>query len=88
MGDFNIKLRRRGTLDSEILADIKRVAKDTVAASEYDDWADFRVTTVLRRFKRWNVALEKAGLTFPNRQNIPEEALFENIANVWSKPGR
>jgi hypothetical protein len=76
----------------EIIADIKRVAgllsKDTVTASEYDDKGDFGVTTVLRRFKQWNVALQKAGLTFPNRQNIPEEELFENIANVWSKLGR
>ena len=46
------------------------------------------ITRVNRRFKHWNFALSKAGLEAPNRQNIPDAELFENIANVWTRIGR
>ena len=33
-------------------------------------------------------SLKKAGLEAPNRQNIPDAELFENIAAVWTSIGR
>jgi len=75
-----------------LLTDLRRVAsalsKNTVTADEYDAKGNFGVNTFLRRFKQWNLALQKADLDAPNRQHIPDTELFENIANVWTSLGR
>lgn len=92
MTSFKIQLRRRNVPDQEILDDLKRVAVDlsrnTVTKVEYDEKGSFGATTILRRFKQWNIALQKAGLNAPNRQYVPDEELFENLADVWTKLGR
>lgn len=92
MNSFQIRLRRRSIPEEELLADLRRVAselsKKTVTAVEYAEKGNFGVNTFLRKFKKWNLALQKAGLEAPNRQHIPDEELFENIANVWRKLGR
>jgi hypothetical protein len=92
MSKFQVRLRRRNIPSEEILADMQRVAKElsqkTITRLEYDSKGSFGATTVLRRFKQWNLALEQAGLETPNRQHIPDEELFENLADVWSKLGR
>ncbi|MBI4055567.1 MAG: HNH endonuclease [Elusimicrobia bacterium] len=71
---------------------MKRVAselsKNTVTTAEYDARGQFGVNTFLRRFKQWNLALQRAGLEAPNRQNIPDAELFENLANAWTSLGR
>jgi len=92
MSDFHVRLRKRNIPEEEILADLKRVAselsKKTITKTEYVGKGSFGATTILRRFKQWNLALHKAGLEAPNRQNIPDVELFENIANVWTSIGR
>jgi hypothetical protein len=92
MSKFQIQLRKRNIPESEILADLKQVAttlsKNTLTAKEYDGKGSFGVRTVLRKFKQWNIALQKAGLEAPNRQHIPDEELFENLASAWTKLGR
>jgi hypothetical protein len=92
MSEFQIRLNRRGISDDELIEDMRRCAaelsKDTVTAAEYGVKGNFGVRTILRRFNQWNLALQKAGLTAPNRQNIPNAELFENIANVWTGLGR
>src|SRR3989344_4753069 len=92
MTSFKVQLRRRNVPDQEILDDLKRVAKElfknTVTKAEYDEKGTFGATTILRRFKQWNAALERAGLEAPNRQYVPDEELFENLAEVWTKLGR
>lgn len=92
MKSFKIQIRRRNIPDEEILSDLNRAAKElsknTVTKAEYDERGSFGATTILRRFKQWNVALEKAGLDAPNKQYVPDEQLFENLAEVWTKLGR
>jgi hypothetical protein len=63
------------------------LGKDTITAAEYTKSGAFGVNTILRRFKSWNTALELAGLIAPNRQNITDIELFENLANVWTSMG-
>jgi len=91
MTNFKIQLRRRNVPNDELLADIKKcaeaLAKSSITAVEYTKNGTFGVNTILRRFKSWNAALGMAGLVAPNRQNIPDSELFENIANVWTSIG-
>lgn len=92
MSEFQVRLRKRNIPEDELLADLKRVAselsKDTLTVLEYQAKGNFGSNTFLRRFKQWNLALQKAGLKAPNRQHIPDTELFENIANVWTGLGR
>ena len=92
MANFKVELRRRDLSEEELLADLRRVASEvgckTVTVLEYKERGKFGSTTVIRRFGSWNIALEKAGLGAPNRQNIPDDELFENIVEVWTVLGR
>lgn len=92
MSEFHVRLRKRGISEDEIIEDLKRCAaglsKDTVTVAEYTEKGSFGSTTVLRKFKQWNLALQKAGLNAPNRQHISDAELFENIASVWTNIGR
>jgi Homing endonuclease associated repeat/HNH endonuclease len=91
MAQFQVRLRRRNIPDAEILDDMRRVAQDlgalSLTAIQYDERGSFGSTTALRRFKTWNQALGSAGLAVSNRQHIPNDELFENIVNVWTKLG-
>lgn len=91
MSQFQLRLRRRNIPDEEILEDMRSVARvlecQTLTASQYDTNGTFGSTTALRRFGTWNKALQAAGILISNRQNIPTEELFENIANVWVSIG-
>ena len=75
-----------------MLSDLKRVAENlgiaTITKTLYDQHGVFGATTLLRRFGSWNKALTAAGLGLNNRVNIPDEELFENLANVWQILGR
>lgn len=92
MNDFTVRLRQRNIPDAELLNDLRHSAevlsKESLTANEYAGIGSYGVNTFLRRFKSWNAALEAAGINAPNRQNIPDEELFENIANVWTALGR
>ena len=92
MSNFKVELRRRDISKEELLVDLRHVAlevgSNTVTVLEYKEKGKFDSTTVLRRFVSWNLALEKAGLNTPNRQNIPDDELFENIVTVWTALGR
>jgi hypothetical protein len=92
MTQFRIRLRQRNIPENELLEDFKRVAVEgaisTVTAVEYTAKGQYGVNTFLRRFKTWNNALERAGLTAPHRQHIPDTELFENLAVVWTQLGR
>lgn len=92
MGRFKVRLRRRNIPEADLLADLKRVASDlqknTLTSAEYAQKGNFGVNTFLRRFKRWNLALQRAGLEVPNRQHIPDTELFQNLADVWTGLGR
>jgi Homing endonuclease associated repeat/HNH endonuclease len=90
--EFHIRLNRRNITQDEILEDLRRVAvelhRKTVTKVQYDERGVYGATTVLRKLGTWNQALESSGLEIVNRQDIPNEELFENIANIWTKLGR
>jgi hypothetical protein len=92
MNNFELKLRRRNIPESELIEDIQRVAnklnKITITKVDYDLHGHFGATTMLRKFGTWNKALNTCGLSLTNRINIPEEELFENVANIWQALGR
>lgn len=92
MAKFELKLRKRNISLDELIEDLKRVATElntnSVTVVQYTDKGKFGVNTFLRKFGSWNNALEKASLEVVNRQNIPDEELFKNIAEVWQHLGR
>ena len=92
MSEFRVRLRRRNIPEEDLLSDLRRVAselsKASLAAAEYEGKGLFGVNTFLRRFKQWNLALQRAGLEAPRRQNIPDAELFENLASAWTALGR
>lgn len=82
----------RNVSDEELIKDLKEVAlklgKDKVTQIEYKTLGKYGVRTFARRFGSWNKSLEKAGLSITTRMNIPEEELFQNLANLWQHFGR
>ncbi|MFH0828454.1 MAG: HNH endonuclease [Candidatus Omnitrophota bacterium] len=92
MKKFELNLRERNILKEKLLDDLKMVAKlinqQSVTKDIYTQKGKFGVNTFLRRFGSWNKALEACGLKVIHTQNNTEEALFENLANVWQHLGR
>ena len=82
----------RNVSDEELIKDLKEVAlklgKDKVTQIEYKTLGKYGVRTFETRFGSWNKSLEKAGLSITTRRNIPEEELFQNIADLWQHFGR
>ena len=82
----------RNVSDEELIKDLKEVTlklgKDKVTQIEYKTLGKYGVRTFARRFGSWNKSLEKAGLSITTRRNIPEEELFQNIADLWQHFGR
>jgi hypothetical protein len=92
MTEFQLRLRRRNIPELEIIEDMQRVSEEVGSGSltkvQYDERGMFGATTILRKFGTWNKALENAGLLVMNRQDIRNEELFQNLAEVWTKLGR
>jgi Homing endonuclease associated repeat/HNH endonuclease len=89
---FEIDEFHRNVTDDELISDVRRVAadlgKDKLTIDEYNDKGKYHATTLTRRFSSWFTVLEKAGLKRTRNLNIPNEALFENLVEVWTKLGR
>jgi len=90
---FELETYNRNTPDDDLIDDLKRVAallnKDKVTLDEYNENGRFHSMTLTRRFGSWFRCLKLAGLeNTRSRINIPNEELFENLANVWTKLGR
>ncbi len=92
MKHFSVRLRRRDISNGEIIEDLQRVSRELhgqpVTVVSYNERGSFGSTTVLRKFGSWNAGLAEAGLPLANRINIPDDELFENLANLWTKLGR
>ena len=92
MNKFELKLRERNISKEKLLDDLKRVAKlinqETVTASIYSQKGRFGVNTFRRRFGTWNNALAASGLKVILTLNNKEEALLENLSNVWQRLGK
>lgn len=81
--------------DEELLADMKRVAsklnQSFLTSRQQDDYGKYRCNVIMKRFGGWLKAVELAGLGRSKSQadkRIPEEKLFENLEDVWTKLGR
>ena len=89
---FELKPYNLNATDDELLADLKKVAKEfgkeTLMAREYSEKGRFGSRTIEKRFGTWNSALEKAGLQITLKLNIEKEELFKNIEEVWIQLGR
>ena len=82
-----------GVPDDELLADLRRVAKelgkDGVTVKEYKERGRFNPATLTRRFGSWLVATDKAELSRTrNLVRIPSEKLFANLVELWTNGGR
>ena len=92
MNDFKLKLWNRGISNTELLADLRRVAdllgKKTLRYDEYPVHGRCASRIFETRFGSWNAALRAAGLEISLRQDISEEELFENMERVWTALGR
>ena len=87
---FELESHSRNTPDKELISDLREVAekinKNKVTLDEYNDYGKFHSTTLTRRFGSWFKCLELAGLERTrSRINIPNEELFENLVEVWTK---
>jgi hypothetical protein len=89
---FELEPYHRNLPDDELLADVKRVAKElgkpSVTIDQYNERGGFHSTTLTRRFGSWFAVLEKSGLQKTRNLNIPNEELFDNLVEVWLRLGR
>jgi hypothetical protein len=89
---IELKPHHRDISDEELLDDLKRVAlllnKESFSSREYlKHGGRFSISTISIRFKKWNNALEKAGLSVLMQISISEKELFKNMEEVWVKLG-
>jgi 5-methylcytosine-specific restriction endonuclease McrA len=88
---FEFKAYHRNITDSEMIADLRRVARQlgtkTLTKAAYRSQSKYGDHTVFTRFGSWENALKKAGLTLSRQYNVPVVALFENMEFVWRSLG-
>jgi hypothetical protein len=89
---YELEPYHRDVPDEELLADLGRVAKvlgkNRVTIDEYNERGSFHATTLTRRFGSWFVATDRAGLGRTRNLNVPNEELFANLVELWTKLGR
>lgn len=89
---YQLEPHHRDVPDEELLADLTQVAKELgkncVTIDEYNDRGRFHATTLTRRFGSWFAATDKVGLGRTRNLNIPNEDLFANLVEVWTRLGR
>lgn len=89
---FNLETQHRNVPEDDLAADLQRVARtlksSTVTWDQYGRLGHYSAETLRRRFGSWNAALERAGLGIGKRWRIPDEQLFNNLADIWMRLGR
>ncbi len=89
---YELEPYHRDTSDEELLADLRRVAreigKNRVTIDEYNEKGRFNAATLQRHFGSWFAATDKAGLARTRNLNIPDEELFANLVELWTALGR
>jgi hypothetical protein len=86
--EFVLEEYHRNTPNADLIEDIKTISrklqKNTVTMTEYNEYGKFSSSTLYRRFGSWFNVLELAGLE-PSRSkiNISDDDLFKNIENIW-----
>ncbi len=90
--EFKLNFRNNKGTDQELLDDIKRVASQlglpSLTTKDYDENGKYASSTISKRFRNWNNALEKAGLEISYIPSISINELFENLESIWIKLGR
>jgi hypothetical protein len=91
---FELEDFHRDISDKELLNDMKRVAaklnQNFVTVRQQNEHGKYHPTTIINRFSGWLKAIERAGLGRSKQQTdkwISEEALFENLEEVWTEVG-
>ena len=87
---FELESHSRNTPNEELISDLKKVSKklnkNKITLDEYNDYGKFHGATLTRRFSSWFKYLELVGLERTrSRINIPNEELFENLVDLWTK---
>jgi hypothetical protein len=89
---FEIHYRPRNSSPKALTADLQRVVRESrtrrLTITLYGEKGRFGTNTVTRCFGSWNAALAAAGLPIGHFWNVPDRALFENLALVWRTLGR
>lgn len=89
---YELEPFHRNTPDEELLADLRRVAKelgkDRVTFREYKERGRFTASTLAARFGSWLAAVDKAKLQRTINRNISNDELFVNLVDVWTILGR
>ena len=89
---FKLESFHRNVPDEELINDIIRVKnvlnKEKLSFRDYDSNGKYASGTIVRRFGKWNNALQKAGISLSAEKDISEEELFKNLEEVWVKLGR
>jgi hypothetical protein len=88
---FIVKLWNRRATSDELLADMRRVARDhrgVLTSGDYERHGNYGTKMIASRFGSWSAALAAAGLPVNIDRGVPERELFENLAKVWRKLGR
>lgn len=89
---FELSHDRRNISDLDLLSELQRVAAEQseqiVKQRTYKLFGKYGVTTVIRRFRFWNAAIEAAGLAKSVVRNVPDEDLFAGLYDLWVALGR
>lgn len=82
-----IRIPNKDLLD-DLIGTAKKLKKDTLTKTEYNEYGLFSAMVLLRRFGSWNNALEAARLKTVRHSIVSIERLFKNLKAVWLKLGR
>src|SRR5436190_14290568 len=78
--------------NEEIIQDLRRVASlvgvTALSIRTYQRYGRYAHSTVKKRFGSWNRALAAAQLQLVSVRDITDEALFDNLREVWIALGR
>lgn len=79
---YKINIKSRNILDSDLIADLQRVAnkynKESLTYSEYDVYGIYHSSTIRRRFGTWKLALDKANLKYTRKNCKNHECYTSN----------
>lgn len=87
-----LRVFKRSKPTEELLADVRRVAdaisQSTVSIKQYRVLGKHDHMTLVNRFGSWTKVLLAAGLNRSKKAGIADDALFENILQLWQHYGR
>lgn len=74
----------------DLLNVAEKIKSKTVPYAEYKKYGKYSAESICRRFKKWNIALKKAGLeeTGFSKDKISEQECFDEIERIWTLLGR